>query len=206
MQLRSPVTWRGHWDLCEPLPWHQPAYFCFFFWSRSWDHDPLGEWSYLNYLLLAWGLKLVIWLVICGQTGLLPLQRYTLKWLWALDRRWGVNRPEGSMHEWFSQFNHKDSLGSHGSGVVLMTLTLELIVVHHTLEPLIAYGLWLLTVSGIHSGGMTDGCFPSPALGSMVLSFDCQSVGPYYTFMGATGNSSQRFFNHLLGINVHHPL
>lgn len=107
------------------------------------------------------------------------------------------------MHEWFSQFNHKDSLGSHGSGVVLMTLTLESIVVHHTLEPLIAYGLWLLTISGTHSGGMADGCFPSLALGSMVLSFDCQSAGPYCTFMGS---SSQRFFNDSLGINVHHPL
>lgn len=42
--------------------------------------------------------------------------------------------------EWFSHFNHKDSLGSHRSGAAngvlwtLLTLTLEQAVVHHTPE------------------------------------------------------------------------
>lgn len=138
---------------------------CFFL-NRGWDQYPLGEWSYLNHLLLA---AVSSELSVCGQAGFLPLQRYKLIWLWALALRGEVGPARGE-HQWFFHFNHKDCLGSTWSGAMLwklLTLTLEWSVVHHTWEPLIACGFWLLTLLSVsslgHTWGMAGGSTPRHA-------------------------------------------
>lgn len=69
---------KNYGELCELLPGLQPV--CGFSGKGIGANTHLGG-KLFKSLALAWSLELGFWLVICGQVGLLPLQRHGVMWL-----------------------------------------------------------------------------------------------------------------------------